>query len=187
MLYALIENGVIAQFPYTQRQWRRDNPLISMRAWEDCPPERLAEIGVVQVVELEQPAFDRRTHQADRPALPELVDGVWTWGWVISPKTQAQIDAYDADIRRRIEREADRRIDLLAPPRERERRMALSVLLIEKGKPAWTGADQAVADANRAVWAAIEAIRTRQAELQAMDPPPYPETLTDADWPSPPL
>lgn len=183
MLYALIENGVVIQFPYTERQWRRDNPNVSMRSWEDCPLERLADIGVAPVVDENQPEFNRRTHTVTRISLPVLSEGVWVWRWEILPKNQQQIDSYDEEIRIRIRSEAQKRIDALFPPRERERRMALSLLLLEKGKPNWTGADQAIVQANREVWDSINAIRAKEDAFVAMNPPP--ENLTEEDWTTP--
>ena len=115
MRYVLAIKNQPVEGPYSERQWRKENPNISMRKWADCSDETLASVDVYRVEDAPRPAIDKRTQCADRPAMPSLVDGVWAWGWDVTACPQDQIDAFDDAMRRAIKEECMRRILVLAP------------------------------------------------------------------------
>ena len=92
-MYVKITNGQIDQYPYTVGNLRRDNPQTSFP--RTIPAETLAEYGVYPVTVLDRPSVTS-AQVADRQSEPSLVDGVWTLGWTVRNKTQAELDALAA-------------------------------------------------------------------------------------------
>lgn len=77
MTYALIENGAVAQYPYSFAKLRQDNPDVSYpRSPSD---ERLADFNVIKLAEGTKPDYDP-TRNIEEGA-PALVDEVWTRTW----------------------------------------------------------------------------------------------------------
>jgi hypothetical protein len=100
-MYVKTSNGVAEKYPYTIANLRSDNPNTSFP--KSPSDEMMAEWGVHRVTMAEQPATDQRTQYIGPSQDPELIDGVWTIGWVVIDKTQDEIDAFDegmADINR---------------------------------------------------------------------------------------
>lgn len=87
---ALIQdNNTVAQFPYSETQFRRDNPRTSFPKKMPLPVE--AQNGtLVAVTEAERPTVTD-TQIAVPEASPTLTDGVWTLGWIVRDKTPEEL------------------------------------------------------------------------------------------------
>ena len=95
-MYAKITNGVIDQFPYTVADLRRENPATSFP--KKMSHDDLEEWGVYFVEVLDAPSHDELTQNLNQNSTPTLVDGVWTLGWTVTDKTQADIDAVNENV-----------------------------------------------------------------------------------------
>jgi len=60
-MYALIQDGAVAQYPYSIGQLRRDNPRVSFPRAPDA--DTLAAWGVHDVVPTEPPSYDDMTQR----------------------------------------------------------------------------------------------------------------------------
>lgn len=87
-MYVLAPNQVLETYPYSIGDLRRDNRSTSFP--KNPPEELLAEWDVYPVVTQPQPTFDPHTECLE-PTTPELVDSVWTAGWVVSSLAQARV------------------------------------------------------------------------------------------------
>ena len=95
MIYALIQEGEVARFPYTTDDLRKDNPRTGFPA--SISDRQLRNYGVLRVVELEKP--DTSNGQTAVPdALPTLADGSWVLGWTVRDKTAEEIAADRAQL-----------------------------------------------------------------------------------------
>lgn len=94
MQYALIQDNTVAQFPYSETQFRRDNPNTSFPKPIKTPTE--AQNGtLVAVTEAGRPTVTD-TQVAVPDATPTLVDGKWVRGWTVRDKTAEEL-AEDLD------------------------------------------------------------------------------------------
>ena len=95
-MYVRVTNGNLDTYPYNVGQLRRDNPNVSFP--KQIPEETLAEFNIYPVVFTEMPEIDNRTQTVQQESEPSLVDGTWTIGWVVTDKTEEEIQAYDDDV-----------------------------------------------------------------------------------------
>lgn len=87
-MYALIENGKIAKYPYSLGEYRRDNPQVSLPS---APTEETLEsIGLAIVVETEQPTYNEAT-QAVEELTPIKQNGAWVQKWAVRALTEAEL------------------------------------------------------------------------------------------------
>ena len=98
-MYALIENGSVAVYPYGARQLRKDNPNTSFST--QMSDIEFEEWGVFRVVPSALPTYDEITHIVEE-APPVLVNGVWEQQWNIvalsaEQAAQNQAEKDDAD------------------------------------------------------------------------------------------
>lgn len=108
MRYAKIENGAVAKYPYSFREWRKDNPNVSPP--KDPSDEWLAGVGVVKIVEADRPDPSDPITKNVVEGTPSLVEGVWTQTWVEEDATSEQIAARQkraSYVERRAEVKAD--------------------------------------------------------------------------------
>jgi hypothetical protein len=93
-MFVKIEQGVVAQYPYTLAQMLDDNKGTSF------PSVISAELreffGVFDVDYQGAPEFDPLTHRVEHSAAPLLIDGKWTLTATVVEKTQEQIAAANA-------------------------------------------------------------------------------------------
>lgn len=89
MIYALILNGAVAAYPYSEYQLRADHPNTSFPA--TITPSILAEFGVVEVLPTERPA--PTLGNTVEEGQPELTDGQWRQTWAIRPLTAEELKA----------------------------------------------------------------------------------------------
>lgn len=102
-MYALIKNNTVKQYPYDAGNLRRDNQHTSFPlAMSD---ERLAEWGVMPVVETPQPAATGLQNVSELP--PVLIGGAWTQQWTVSDATPEQIAERKSGAWEAIKRERD--------------------------------------------------------------------------------
>ena len=93
-MYVKIEDGSVAEFPYTTNKLKADNPNVSFPA--EISTETLENYGVYKVTYLEPDAYDSSTQYVSRNAAPTLIDGVWSVGCTIQDKTSEEIAAHTA-------------------------------------------------------------------------------------------
>lgn len=93
MAYVKATNGVLAKYPYSVGELRRDNPNTSFP--RQVPDKLLASYDVYPVTIKTAPAIDDRTQRVSQNREPVLVDGVWTIDWTVEDKTAEEIQAYD--------------------------------------------------------------------------------------------
>ncbi len=91
MAYALIQEGAVAQYPYSRPQFRRDNPQTSFPRGAPLPLEGVTG-ALHEVVQAERPETTG-TQIAVPDAAPTLVDGAWVLGWTVRDKTADEIAA----------------------------------------------------------------------------------------------
>jgi len=89
-MYVKVENGQIAQYPYTIGNLRKDNPRTSFP--KVIFEETLAEFDVYPVTEASV-SYDPATQIIAPNAQPSLVDGKWVLGFSIIELTPEQIEA----------------------------------------------------------------------------------------------
>lgn len=93
MSYAMIMDGVVAQYPYTYAMFRDAHPDVSFPA--DVGDERLAEFGIHAVAPTAKPSFNAITENVIE-ATPSLVGGVWTQAWSVVAASAGEIAARQA-------------------------------------------------------------------------------------------
>ncbi|MDF9301601.1 hypothetical protein P5P81_03255 [Tritonibacter mobilis] len=90
-MQALIQNGAVAQFPYSLAQMKRDNPGTSFPRRVDLPFE--AVVGaLVDVIQEDRPAVPDGSVAVPNAA-PALVGGNWVLGWTVRAKTPEEVAA----------------------------------------------------------------------------------------------
>lgn len=94
-MYCKVTGGVAAE--YTLRQFRQDNPLISLSA-DDTQARRdhLATLNIYPVIEAAQPVIDPATQKITGYTI-EGSGTIWTQTWTVEAKTQQEQDEYTAE------------------------------------------------------------------------------------------
>ena len=100
MRYALVVNGVVTKYPYSFMELRKSNPGVSYpRAPSD---ERLADWGVVRVMEVKRPAYS--TTMDYQETTPTMINGVLYQMWMGVPASPDEVARREARITRDAER-----------------------------------------------------------------------------------
>ena len=109
MVYVKVENSQVAEYPYSIRSLRNDNPNTSFP--KTMSNNALANWGVYPVTISDIPSYTARTQNVEQNTSPTLVDGTWTLSWTVSSKTSEETTKFDEGVA-----EDNRRIrnDLLA-------------------------------------------------------------------------
>ena len=94
-MYVKIENGAVAQYPYSYSQLISDNRGVSFPA--SMPDERLAEWGVFPVTTTAQPT--PAPGQIVEEITPIEIGGVWTQQWNVRAATQQETDSQADEVR----------------------------------------------------------------------------------------
>jgi len=87
MSYALVVNGAVEKYPYTLRDFKKDNPNIS-------PPnsmQALKSYGIEPVEKTPRPATTETERVSPGPVV--FTEGAWRTSWVVEDIPQAEIDA----------------------------------------------------------------------------------------------
>jgi hypothetical protein len=108
-MYVLVKNSVVANYPYSVRQFRLDNPQISL---PDNPTEgQLAEQGLFLVTTI-SPTVIENIERAEE-VTPIFSEGVWKQQWVITPLTGDEINSLFTNTRIEYLKELDQNVDQL--------------------------------------------------------------------------
>lgn len=88
MQYALIKNDTVAQYPYSETQFRRDNPRTSFPKKMKLPVD--AQNGtLVGVTKTDHPTVDHTKNVTE--GTPVLINGTWTQVWETTDATVEEI------------------------------------------------------------------------------------------------
>lgn len=86
-MHALIQNGSVKTYPYSEGQLRADNPQVSYpQLMSDAV---LQSFGVHPVASTTRPASDHTKNVTE--GAPVAVGGVWTQVWAVTQATSAEI------------------------------------------------------------------------------------------------
>ncbi len=85
MIYALINNGTVTEYPVYEGEIRLRYPNMSFSITNFSPPE-----GYVSVEEVQQPEVDY-LHDVSEGA-PINENGVWRKNWIVIPASQEEIE-----------------------------------------------------------------------------------------------
>lgn len=95
MIYAEIQNNqIVLKYPYSKTDLHLDNPsseyddrftLVEWYAQTEKASSNNS--ALVEVAISDCPSYDPNMQTAQQASLPELVDDVWTVGWVVTNAT----------------------------------------------------------------------------------------------------
>lgn len=156
-MFVKVQNGEIAEFPYSVGALRRDNPNISFP--KHVPLETMAQFGMFPVEYEADPEHDPETQQVEQNRCPALQNGKWIITKSIVPLTAEQLEersrAKASEVRKR-----------------RDGRLASTDWLVIKAQETGVAMDQAWVDYRQAL---------RDITSHANFP-----FLADGDWPTKP-
>ena len=89
-MFVKVTNGQVEQFPYTLGHLRRDHPNTSFP--KQPPDDMLASYNVFRVQNASEPDHNTDTQYLQSDNAPTLIDGVWTIGFTVVNKTQAEAE-----------------------------------------------------------------------------------------------
>lgn len=112
-MYALIENGQVARYPYPIGQFRVDNPNVGLPM--SPTSEQLAEVGMHAVVPMDRPAVS--VGEVAEEVLPTFANGVWTQTWAVRPATSAEVSQQEQALLNDIVAATQARLDAFARTR----------------------------------------------------------------------
>jgi hypothetical protein len=107
-MQALIQNGAVAQFPYSLAQMKRDNPNVGFPRNASLPFEG-PNGTLVDVVQADMPAF-AAGQKAVPDTSPSLANGEWVLGWTVQAMTSEEIAAEHERMRVGVNDERARRL-----------------------------------------------------------------------------
>jgi hypothetical protein len=101
-MHAKIKDGSLVKFPYGMADLQIENPFTNYNGAYDVaaifPTTEGATVHgqeIVPVTMLPAPEHDQRTQTVEL-GQPSLTDGEWTVGWIVTNKTQEQLDQANA-------------------------------------------------------------------------------------------
>lgn len=100
MNYVKANGGVIEKFPYSLRELKKDNPLTSFP--KAISNEMLMAYGVYPVSVGSAPLIDQRLQKTTLADLPQNVAGEWVLNWLVSDKSQEEIDLHSISAANKI-------------------------------------------------------------------------------------
>lgn len=112
-MLALIQDGVVVAYPYTVAAFRVDHPRVGLPAQPTTT--QLEEVGLFPVLPSAAPSDSIDLVWEEAP--PVLVNGVWTQQWVSRPAGPQEIAQRQQEIRDRITRRVQQRLDDFARTR----------------------------------------------------------------------
>ena len=92
-MYVKVENGEVAQYPYSIERFRADNPTISFPA--EISNDTLAAYGVYPVSTDPIPTYDFTTQRVEKSTNPVLRDGKWVITKSVVQLTADQITSHE--------------------------------------------------------------------------------------------
>lgn len=169
MKYIKVINEQNRIYPYSDRQFRRDNANVSFPS--TISDEIKASYQVYPVIEDPSPAYDEATQTAVK-LTPSLVDNQWTVKWEIVDKTEEERLQYRENQIRKVKAEANRRIVDIAPEWRQRNMTARGVELLSIGRDAWTPEQYDEHLKLEAIWEEVKKIRAKSDDIEEMDPIP---------------
>lgn len=88
-MYALVENNIVAQYPYSATDLIRSKPDVSWPVGV-LPDDLLSQFGVLPVRRISPPIYDPATQHLTE-GQPEQKDNTWVQTWIITDKTPEEI------------------------------------------------------------------------------------------------
>jgi hypothetical protein len=115
-MYVKSHNGIIEKYPYTFEDFRQENPytnpansiLTEIFIGTD---ENKKGFVLSEVSQKTPPAFDSKTQTMKLVEIPVFENGQWVLDWIISEKTQDELNAEKAQLAKNIR---DQRNQLLS-------------------------------------------------------------------------
>lgn len=156
-------------YPYSDRQFRRDNFNTSFPS--TISDETKALYGVYPVIDEPLPVYNESTQNIIRES-PSLVDNQWTVKWVVVDKTEEEKIQYRENQIRKVKAEANRRILAIAPEWQQRNMIARSVELLSIVKDNWSNEEKEEVANIEKVWQLIKQIRLKSNEIETMNPIP---------------
>lgn len=178
MKYIKVINELNHIFPYSDRQFRRDNANVSFPS--TISDEIKASYQVYPVTEEPSPVYNEATQRIVRQQ-PQLINNQWMVKWVVVDKTEEEQIQYRENQVRNVKAEAKRRIISIAPEWKQSNMLARAITLLRKGEANLTTAEALEVVEMDAVWAEIQRIRSVSDTLEAADPPPE-DFADDRHW-----
>lgn len=173
MKYIKVINELNHIFPYSDRQFRRDNANVSFPS--TISDEIKASYQVYPVIEEPSPVYNEATQRIVRQQ-PQLINNQWMVKWVVVDKTEEEQIQYRENQVRNVKAEAKRRIISIAPEWKQRNMIARGLefarKMIRDGPNALTPEEEAEEAAMYALWTEVKRLRTVSDTLEAMDPPP---------------
>lgn len=96
-MYALIENGAVAKYPYTIADLRKDNPNTSFA--DTASNETLEEFGMYVVYNTTPPPYTNLQYLEEGTPVFNAQDNQWQQVWIVVDKTPEQIAQEEAAAR----------------------------------------------------------------------------------------
>lgn len=113
-MYALIDNGAVAKYPYSASQLRRDNPQTS---FPQFPTDAMLEdFGVFQVMSSTRPPFDAATQKVVE-ITPVFTGAKWEQAWEVIPLTADELQSAALALQADIVAQTQARLDDFARTR----------------------------------------------------------------------
>lgn len=85
MIYALINNGTVTEYPVYEGEIRLRYPNMSFSTTNFSPPE-----GYVPVEDVQQPEVDYLHNLSE--GTPTNENGIWRKNWIVAPASQEEIE-----------------------------------------------------------------------------------------------
>lgn len=178
MKYIKVINELNHIFPYSDRQFRRDNANVSFPS--TISDEIKASYQVYPVIEEPSPVYNEATQRIVRQQ-PQIVNNQWFIKWSIVDKTEEEKIQYREDQIRKVKAEAKRRIISIVPEWKQRNMIAHRLELLLIGKDAWTQEQRDENLALELIWETVKMIRVKSDALEAINPIPE-DFADDRHW-----
>lgn len=185
MKYIKVINDLNHIYPYSDRQFRRDNANVSFPSI--VSDETKALYSVYPVIEEPSPTYNEATQRIVRQQ-PQLINNQWVIKWVVADKTEEEQIQYREKQVRNIKAEASRRIISIVPEWKQRniiaRGLEIARKMIRNGPNTLSPEEEAEEAAISALWTEVKRLRTVSDQLEAMDPLPQ-DFADDKYWTAP--
>ena len=162
-MFVLIQNGAVAQYPYSIALFRQQNPNVGLPAQPTLA--QLAEVGIYPVSQTGKPALPVGT-AADEAV--QLVNGQWTQVWVQRPATPEETAQQSADLTASIVEATQHRLNAFAQTRNYDGILSLCTYATS-AVPKFQAEGQYGVSARDATWAKLyEMLAEVQAGIRAV-------------------
>ena len=108
MAYVKTNNGIVAKYPYSIGDLRKDNPQTSFP--KQITEDTLSEYGVFSVSTQNPETVNERTQKIVFADTPTLVSGGWVLVNSVTNKTEQEIADYDASVAESVRSERNQKL-----------------------------------------------------------------------------